>query len=252
MSQPTSADIKVRAKHQFEAWSDSYDRSVLNRFMFRPAYVTAMEEIARWCDEHRRSFRVLDIGCGTGTLAGWLTASPWPVRVVGMDYAEGMCRAASAKAGAKARHFSFSANPEDRGQPGGSSTCPQPRLPVEEKVGCPVFVCADSEHLPFADASFDVVTCSNSFHHYPHQQAVVNEMRRVLRPHGRLILIDGFRDIIVGWVTFDVIIARVEGRVHHAPWTVVRDYFKAAGFTGIRRRKLNFWFPLLATIGDAK
>ena len=224
MSAPTSADIKRRAKHEFETWADSYDRSLLNHFLFRPAYLTFMEEIARWIGERPRPFRVLDIGCGTGTLAAWLAASPWPVDVVGMDYAAGMCRAAAAKLHAEA------ASP--------------PRRDRE-------FVCGDSEHLPFARGAFDIVTCSNSFHHYPHQQAVVHEMRRVLRPGGRLILIDGFRDNIVGWITFDVVIARVEGKVHHAPWTLVRDYFETAGFAGIRRRKVNFWFPLLVTVGDA-
>jgi len=221
MSQAATADMKTLAKSEFEAWAGSYDHSLLNHFMFRPAHACFMKEIARWYAERQGPFRVLDIGCGTGTLAAWLTASPWPVSVVGMDYAEGMCQAASTKAartnaGARAR-----------------------------------FTSGDSEHLPFADASFDIVACSNSFHHYPRQQAVVNDMRRVLRPSGRLMLIDGFRDNIIGWVTFDVIIGRVEGEVYHAPWSVVRDYFATAGFTGIRHRKINFLFPLLATIGDA-
>ncbi|MCK4658839.1 MAG: methyltransferase domain-containing protein [Phycisphaerae bacterium] len=220
MTSSSSVEIKNRAKRQFESWADSYDRSLLNHFMFRPACMALMEEIARWYDEQRRPFCVLDIGCGTGTLACRLAGSPWPVSVVGMDYAEGMCQAASAKA-AHAGHQAH-------------------------------FATGDSEHLPFADASFDIVTCSNSFHHYPHQQAVVHAMRRTLRPGGRMILIDGFRDNIVGWITFDVIISRVEGKVYHAPWTVVRDYFQAAGFTAIHRRKLNFWFPLLVTIGDVE
>ena len=214
--------MKALAKGEFEAWADSYDRSILNRFMFRPSYLCLMEEIARWYDERERSFRVLDIGCGTGTLAGWLARSPLPVEVVGLDYAEAMCREASGKAacaGAASRvHFTT----------------------------------GDSEHLPFAAGSFDMVTCSNSFHHYPRQQAVVRDMRRVLKPGGRLVLIDGFRDNIVGWVTFDVAIGRVEGEVYHAPWTVMHDYFVKADFANIRRRKLGFWFPLLVTIGDVR
>lgn len=213
--------MKALAKDQFEAWAGTYDRSLLHYFMFRPSYMAFMEEIAAWRREHPGPFSVLDIGCGTGTLAGWLTASPWPVSVVGMDYAEGMCREAARKAAG--------AHVEDRAR----------------------FARGDSEHLPFADGSFDLVTCSNSFHHYPHQQQVVEEMRRVLRPRGRLMLIDGFRDNIIGCITFDLIIGRVEKNVYHAPWTVIHRYLETAGFTAIRRRRLNFWFPLLMTMGDA-
>jgi ubiquinone/menaquinone biosynthesis C-methylase UbiE len=221
MSAARSASMKRRAKAEFEAWADSYDRSLLNRFLFHPAYTLLMEEIARWHTEHARPFCVLDIGCGTGTLAGWLSATDWPVATVGLDYAAGMCREAAIKA---------------------------ERAGIGHRAR---FIAGDSEHLPFPDASFDVVTCSNSFHHYPHQQAVVNEMHRVLAPGGRLILIDGFRDNAMGWVVFDQIITRVEGHVYHAPWPVVDTYFRQAGFQNIRRRKINFWFPLLATIGDA-
>ena len=125
------------------------------------------------------------------------------------------------------------------------------RMVLREYRTCSRFAAGDSEHLPFADASFDLITCSNSFHHYPHQQAVVSEMRRLLRPGGRLIVIDGFRDNVIGWFVFDVIITRVEKDVYHAPWSVMHEYFVRAGLTNIRRRKVNLWFPLLATIGDA-
>ena len=221
MSRPQSDDMKSLAKGEFEAWAGTYDRSLLNYFMFRPSYMAIMEEVARWYAEHHRPFRLLDIGCGTGTLAGWLAASPWPISMVGMDFAESMCHEAAAKA-ARA----------------GATNCAR-------------FATGDSEHLPFADGSFDLVTCSNSFHHYPHQQAVVQEMRRVLRPGGRLVLIDGFRDNIIGWITFDVVIGHVEKNVYHAPWPMIHRYFETAGLSAIRRRKLSFWFPLLVTIGDA-
>jgi ubiquinone/menaquinone biosynthesis C-methylase UbiE len=109
----------------------------------------------------------------------------------------------------------------------------------------------DSERLPFADASFDVLTCCNSFHHYPHQPAVIREFRRVLRPGGMALLIDGFRDNVVGWVVFDVIVTLAERDVHHAPWSSVRKWFQQAGLRDIRQRKMNVLAPLLITTGFA-
>ncbi len=214
------AVMKRRAKHQFDAWADDYDHSILNHFHFRPSYITLMEEIARFNAERQRPFRILDVGCGTGTLTTALAASPWQVDIVGLDYAGNMCSAAAAK---------FDADP-----------------PGER----PHFVNGDSEHLPFDDASFDIITCSNSFHHYPHQQTVVTEMTRLLTPGGRLIIIDGFRDCAIGWFVFDVAIARVEGDIHHAAWPVMSSYFETAGLTAIRRRKFNVLFPAFATVGD--
>ena len=51
-------------------------------------------------------------------------------------------------------------------------------------------IVADCENLPFADHSFDVVICCQSFHHYPNVQEFFNSVYRVLRPNGRLILRD--------------------------------------------------------------
>jgi len=211
--------MRSQARQEFDSWAGSYDRSLLNRFMFRPSYLAFLEELYVCRKDLPGPFSLLDVGCGTGTFAGMLAATSLPAEIVGLDYSAPMCQVASGKA-----H----------------------QVGLHERVR---FVTADSEHLPFADGSFDVVTCSNSFHHYPHQQNVVTEVRRILRPGGRFMLIDGFRDNIVGWVTYDVIIAAVEKHVHHAPWSVIDGYFKTAGFREIRRRKLNFWFPLLLTVG---
>ncbi|MCC6791822.1 MAG: methyltransferase domain-containing protein [Thermomicrobiales bacterium] len=49
---------------------------------------------------------------------------------------------------------------------------------------------ADAEELPFADASFDIVTCRIAPHHFPHPERFVAEVARVLRPGGRFGLID--------------------------------------------------------------
>ena len=118
----------------------------------------------------------------------------------------------------------------------------------------PRFVNGDAEHLPFADGSFDVVTCSNSFHHYPHQAHAIREMVRVLRPGGWLMLIDGFRDNVIGWVVFDIFIQRGESTpqapVHHVPWSVMRQYFAEAGLGDIRQKKEGVLVPIFLTVGQ--
>ena len=48
-----------------------------------------------------------------------------------------------------------------------------------------------AERLPFADAEFDFVATRYSAHHWGDLQAGVNEARRVLRPGGRAVFIDG-------------------------------------------------------------
>ncbi len=52
------------------------------------------------------------------------------------------------------------------------------------------FVAGDCENLPFAENSFDVVTCSMSFHHYPNPEKFFMSLNKVLRPGGRLVLRD--------------------------------------------------------------
>ncbi|WP_028515076.1 class I SAM-dependent methyltransferase [Ruminococcus flavefaciens] len=54
-------------------------------------------------------------------------------------------------------------------------------------------IVGDCENMPFADNSFDVMICCESFHHYPNPQDFFNSVYRVLRPNGRFIL----RDITV-------------------------------------------------------
>jgi ubiquinone/menaquinone biosynthesis C-methylase UbiE len=55
-----------------------------------------------------------------------------------------------------------------------------------------IFVEASAERLPFPDVSFDVVLCTMMLHHLPvpMQIAAVVEMRRVLRPGGRIVIVD--------------------------------------------------------------
>jgi len=104
--------------------------------------------------------RVLDLGCGTG--AGTLVAKRAQpgIDIVGLDPDE--------KALARARHKAARAG-----------------LAIEFQQGF-------GDALPFADQSFDRVQSSFMFHHLESAQkpAVLREVWRVLRPGGRLHLLD--------------------------------------------------------------
>lgn len=214
---PLRSAARDRALRQFERWADSYDRSWLNELVFFPTIRACQIEILRWQDQRTgRTYRLLDVGCGTGSLLMRLSGDAEAAMLVGLDYSPAMLRRLTSRAATSDR-----ANVHA--------------------------VQADSERLPFADASFDLVTCCNSFHHYPHQALVAREMHRVLAPGGMLILIDGFRDNVIGWVVFDVFVALAERSVHHCSWSQVRHLLLDAGFTDIRQRKLNVLVPLLVT-----
>jgi ubiquinone/menaquinone biosynthesis C-methylase UbiE len=52
---------------------------------------------------------------------------------------------------------------------------------------------ADAQALPFPDASFDTVVCTLSLCNIPDDRKAVAEMKRVLSPGGRLLLLDHVR-----------------------------------------------------------
>ena len=210
--------VKQHALSQFERWALSYDRSWLNELVFYPAVRACQEEILRWqAAGARQPYRVLDVGCGTGTLLSLLSREADCERAIGLDYSKEMVRRSAEKF--------RSGEHADKLQ----------------------MLNGDAERLPLADASVDVVTGCNSFHHYPHQAAAIGEFRRVLRPGGILVLIDGFRDNVIGWLVFDVGVATVEKHVHHASWSHVRRMLESVGFA-LQQRKMNVFAPLLVNV----
>ena len=77
----------------------------------------------------------------------------------------------------------------------------------------------------------------------------MSELYRVLKPNGRLMIIDGCRDVLLGRIIFDIV-ERIEKHVYHLFGHEFREIFKKSGFNNIVQRRFNF-IPLLLTIGTA-
>ncbi len=63
------------------------------------------------------------------------------------------------------------------------------------KSRLPSHVAADLSHLPFADGSFDCITCGYVLEHLPEARPGLAELSRVMKPGGRMLLLtteDGF------------------------------------------------------------
>src|SRR6516225_9638809 len=99
----------------------------------------------------------LDAGCGTGFLSFELAARGH--RVTGVDFAPAMLAQARRKAAERAVLVRF-----------------------EE---------ADAEQLPFPSHSFDLAISRHVLWTSPHPEAAIDEWIRVLRPGGRLVVVDG-------------------------------------------------------------
>jgi ubiquinone/menaquinone biosynthesis C-methylase UbiE len=204
---------KHQATVEFNRWSEHYDRSILQWLLFGPSHRAIIRRIRSRFGN--RPLAVLDVGCGTGLFATRIRSALPAARVWGVDLVAAML----AKGAGRWRQYAGTITP----------------------------IQGDSERLPFVSGSFDVVTCANSFHHYPHQSRAVAEMRRVLRPGGRLMLVDGHRDWPWGWFIYDVCVAGVEGGVHHASAEQFRTMAQAAGFEAVEQKIYHGFAPFLFT-----
>jgi demethylmenaquinone methyltransferase / 2-methoxy-6-polyprenyl-1,4-benzoquinol methylase len=80
---------------------------------------------------------------------------------------------------------------------------------IDAGVNLPTLVC-DAEHLPFADASFDLVTVAFGLRNMTHKDVALSEMNRVLKPGGKLLVLEFSKvakplEKIYDWYSFKVL-----------------------------------------------
>lgn len=117
------------------------------------------------------SGRALDVGCGTGDLTRELARAGARL-AIGLDPVHGMLDAAAAKLGLEA--------------------VAQAETPRSAGTDSPAYALVEGDglRLPFPDASFEVVASAFVMRNVADLPAAIREMRRVLRPGGRIGILE--------------------------------------------------------------
>ncbi len=160
---------------------------------------------------------LLDVGCGTGLLLKALSDSVTDAQLSGADPSPEMLEVAS------------------------------------ERLGEMVLLKqSHAENLPFSDETFDVVVSTSAFHYFRNPLGGLEEMARVLRPNGRLVLTDWCDDYVACrlcdlWL-------RVFDRAHFQTYgqKQCRRLVEQAGFPDVRidRYKINWLWGLMTAVGQ--
>ncbi len=150
---------KEKIRQMFDGIAPDYDR--LNHLMSLGVDRSWRRRALRWIVDAQRPQRILDIACGTGdfslAIAGRMHADS---RITGLDLSEGMLAVMREKVEAAG---------------------------LSERISC---LQGDCEAMPFADRSFDVATIAFGIRNFEHREAALREILRVLRPGGRLVILE--------------------------------------------------------------
>jgi SAM-dependent methyltransferase len=160
--------------------------------------------------------RILDLGCGDGInlygLGRILQKCGWPAEVFGADY--NPLRLARAE-----------------------------RIPFVKGLHR-----ASIMRLPYANGSFDVVLCNQVLEHVREDVAALHEMRRVLKPHGLLILGVPNEGCLLARVRNHVLqpsIARSTDHVNFYTDSMLAARLAQTGFANFELRRAGFFTPHL-------
>jgi SAM-dependent methyltransferase len=107
-------------------------------------------------------------------------------------------------------------------------------LMARERPGRWVVSQADVTKLPFADASFDIVVCSEVLEHVEESRTAVSELVRVLKPGGDLVVtVPRFLPERICWA--------ISSAYHHEPGGHIRIYKKGELLRLVEAAGMRCW-----------
>jgi ubiquinone/menaquinone biosynthesis C-methylase UbiE len=163
------------------------------------------------------SLAILDVGCATGRLLSSL-ASAGATRLFGVDLAPNIVEVAREKLTNQDAHAEFRV--------------------------------ADAEDaVPWPQESFDVVTLTGVLHHFYRPDDALREIRRVLRPAGRLILLDpAFFPPLRQVLNLCLRVASHDGDYHFYSVRGATGLLERAGFQCSVTRRIGLWAYLIKAV----
>ncbi len=158
-----TADKARRVEAMFAAIAHAYDLNNRLHSMWRDqAWRRAAVRMAKL----KPTDTVLDVACGTGDLAMAFAHGPVrPKKVIGLDFTVPMLKVAQNKL---------------------PSPTPNPQSPTPSLT----YHAADAMRLPLADKSVDVISIAFGIRNVADPALAFREFHRVLRPGGRLIVLE--------------------------------------------------------------
>lgn len=150
--------FEEKNKKMFAWVSNYYDNHLFKNFYFEKIYQRVIEEIAgKEKNYFEKPINFLDVACGTGRIIHILSQKFPESKFVGLDFSEAMLHEATKK---------------------------QPKTNnVQYKVG-------NVTKLPADANAYDLVICTEAFHHFMFPDETLKEIYRVLKPGGMFLLID--------------------------------------------------------------
>lgn len=146
------------------------------------------------------------------------------------------------------------------------------RLMGELAEGCAALQ-GDSEMLPFADDTFDIVYSNGVLHHTADTEQAIAEVKRVLKPGGKAVIMLYCKDSWHYWINMLLCVGLLTGKAFgDRDWLgkatewggkkkqtvanpITRCYSRAGiarlfqAFTGVTMRKREFYFYLIPKLG---
>lgn len=148
--------------------------------------------------------KILDVGCGTGEILKSIKERYSFVQLYGLDISEEMLKQAN-----------------------------------DKLKGTATLILGDAENITLETNSFDLLLCTDSFHHYPNPQQAISEFYRVLK-HGKFLLIaDYWKPFPIRQIMNLFISYSNEGDVKIYSKKEIIEFLKRGGFQEIIYKKIQ-------------